>query len=165
MSLHKKFRMSCSRSQLVWGWLHRTRKQKRSRKETAVVTHCSLEHLRSCPQSWGQNQQFGWSCQPQNLVGTADGPSGHLEICACSQENSEGARPGTWAAYCWPPAAMQETEVYTGWVIRGLKLSCLIMLFEAKSIIWEAWIITLKWTHEHMLLRSILWFYCIDFSW
>jgi len=29
--------------------------------------------------------------------------SGHLEICACCQENSEGARPGTRAAYCWPP--------------------------------------------------------------
>ena len=33
-------------------------------------------------------------------------------------------RPGTRAAYCWPPTASQETEVLYR-LIRGLKLSCL----------------------------------------
>ena len=36
-------------------------------------------------------------------------------------------------------------------LMRGLKISCLIMLVEAKLIIWEAWLTTLKWTHEQML--------------
>jgi len=35
-------------------------------------------------------------------------------------------------------------------LIRGLKLSCLITLIEAKSIIWEAWLTTLKWTRVNI---------------
>ena len=34
-------------------------------------------------------------------------------------------------------------------LIRGLKLSCLSTLIEAKSINWEDWLTTLKRTHRH----------------